>query len=235
LIGGAHEGRGYIRIRNPLIGGAHEGRAHSDSGAVDRGVHEGVGNFWIREVVKRALRMTGGHAFVAADARAFRLCYSLTMTRFPPARNRRLATEVYEEALRPCFLTIRAASHCAPFIAPELNDEIVAVLNAERLISRCQLYAFCLMPDHLHLLVAPESSGASVLIFTDRFKGRSTNASWKFGWRGRLWQPRSFDRVLRREESILSVCEYIIANPVRRGLVQYPDEYRWSGMIDPIP
>ena len=44
---------------------------------------------------------------------------------------------------------------------------------------------------------------------------------------GRLWQHESFDRILRSEEHLELKLEYIGLNPVRAGLVQSPEDYRW--------
>jgi len=44
---------------------------------------------------------------------------------------------------------------------------------------------------------------------------------------GPVWQEESFDHVLRSNESLKEKCEYIRQNPVRRGLVGQPGEYRW--------
>ena len=47
------------------------------------------------------------------------------------------------------------------------------------------------------------------------------------GVSGPVWQDESFDHVLRSEESLHEKIEYIRMNPVRKGLVQRPEEYRW--------
>jgi hypothetical protein len=44
---------------------------------------------------------------------------------------------------------------------------------------------------------------------------------------GPVWQEESFDHVLRSQESLKEKIEYIRQNPVRRGLVDKPEEYRW--------
>ena len=44
---------------------------------------------------------------------------------------------------------------------------------------------------------------------------------------GPVWQEESFDHVLRSDESLKEKCEYIRQNPVRRGLVQRAEDYRW--------
>lgn len=44
-----------------------------------------------------------------------------------------------------------------------------------------------------------------------------------------------FDHIARKEENVLAICEYILANPVRKGLVEDPTEWPYSGMLDPLP
>jgi hypothetical protein len=53
--------------------------------------------------------------------------------------------------------------------------------------------------------------------------------------RGRLWQPRCYDHVLRRDEAFDRTCDYVLANPVRAGFVENTDDYRWCAAVDPIP
>jgi REP-associated tyrosine transposase len=50
------------------------------------------------------------------------------------------------------------------------------------------------------------------------------------GAAGPVWQDESFDHVLRSEESLREKADYIRMNPVRKGLVQTPEEYRWLWM-----
>jgi len=50
---------------------------------------------------------------------------------------------------------------------------------------------------------------------------------------GQVWQRESFDRVIRREESIHAKVEYMIRNPVRAGLVRTAAEYRWLWVPGP--
>ena len=120
------------------------------------------------------------------------------------------------------------------FTRKELNDRVVDVLLNERLRSGCSVLAYCLMPDHLHLVAAPTEVRNSVLTFVACFKSISTRTSWRFGLSGKLWQPRCYDHVIRYEENLVGVCEYILANPARAGLVENPSEYPWCGFVDPI-
>ncbi len=52
--------------------------------------------------------------------------------------------------------------------------------------------------------------------------------------KGLVWQNESFDRVLRREERIQEKVDYIIQNPVRAGLVNFPSEYRWLWVAESL-
>lgn len=149
--------------------------------------------------------------------------------------NRRLGLDAYTEPGRVCFLTIRAHAGLSPFTNDQLNTVVLTALHDSCAKDGCDVYTYCLMPDHLHLLVAPRLAGSSVLTFADRFKGRATRASWAAGWEGRLWQPRYHDHVLRAGEDVLHVATYILANPVRRGLVASPEDWPWSGELVPLP
>lgn len=159
----------------------------------------------------------------------------MTPGRFTAPRNQRLSPEVYRQTGHPCFITVRAYQRQRPFTRFDLNDAIVDLLLGERLRSACDLYVYCLMPDHLHLIASPRIDGYSVLAFADRFKALSTRLSWQFGRHGKLWQPRFYDHVLRREEDLDRICEYILANPIRDGLVEGDDPYRWCALVDPLP
>jgi putative transposase len=79
--------------------------------------------------------------------------------------------------------------------------------------------AWVLMPDHLHWLIQL-GNGASLSALLRSFKGRSARRI------GRpIWQRAFHDRALRREDEILPAARYIIANPVRAGLVQKVGDY----------
>ena len=112
----------------------------------------------------------------------------LAATRHPyvPPRNQRLDLELYALAGQVGFFTMRSYGTSTPFTAPALNKAVVDVLLAERLRLAIALYVYCLMPDHLHLLIGPQEDGHSMLTFVDQFKGKSTRVAWGHGCRGKL-------------------------------------------------
>ncbi len=91
-------------------------------------------------------------------------------------------------------------------------------------------YAYCFMPDHVHLLVASED-GTSVEQFMRYFKQLSGYA-YKKRTDEHLWQVSYYDHVLRDEEAIRPIAEYIWQNPVRRGLVDSPEKYPHNGPLE---
>jgi putative transposase len=90
------------------------------------------------------------------------------------------------------------------------------------------LPAYCLMPDHVHLLAEGEREDSRLETFV-----RSWNTQTGFAWRrrhgGPLWQVGYYDHVLRGDESVLAVARYVVLNPVRAGLVMAPEEWPWTG------
>ncbi len=88
--------------------------------------------------------------------------------------------------------------------------------------------AYCLMPDHVHLVVQGTCADADLQAFVSSFKQRN-GFDHAQTTEGRLWQGGYHDRVLRRDESVLTTIAYVLNNPVRAGIVQRPEDYPWSG------
>ncbi len=86
------------------------------------------------------------------------------------------------------------------------------------------------MPDHLHWLIELRQGSLSNLM--QRFKSRSARAlNQAQGHSGSLWQKGFHDRALRREENVLSIARYIVANPLRAGLVKSVRQYpHWDAV-----
>ncbi|WLH23928.1 transposase [Pseudomonas sp. FP215] len=84
--------------------------------------------------------------------------------------------------------------------------------------------AWVVMPDHFHWLVELHSGDLPRLM--QRTKSRSARAVNKARQSsGVLWQKGYFDRALRREEDLKAMARYIVANPLRAGLVEHIGQY----------
>ena len=97
---------------------------------------------------------------------------------------------------------------------------------------RIQFHAAVVMPDHVHLLLSPRQDEQgwpyalpAVLKLIKGVSARSVNKLSDSS--GPVWQEESFDHVLRSTESFAEKLEYIRQNPVRRGIVQKPEDYPW--------
>ncbi len=149
--------------------------------------------------------------------------------KYHPPRNQRLDMRLYATAGQPCFVTARASVGRSPFNEAAFANTAIRCLLAQQAKSHCRLDVYCLMTDHLHAVITPDVEGASSLLFVNRFKGWCTRELHLLGWGGPVWQPRSYDHLLRREDDLASIFAYILHNPVRRGLCTSPEDWPWSG------
>ncbi len=107
--------------------------------------------------------------------------------------------------------------HCARLAVVELRR-----LHEQNIVNSL---AWVLMPDHLHWLLqlkGPIALSAVIKIF----KGRSARQlGLRMDTGGAVWQPGFHDHALRQEEDVLKVARYIVANPLRAGLVERIGDY----------
>ncbi len=85
--------------------------------------------------------------------------------------------------------------------------------------------AWVLMPDHFHGLISLDSP-LPLSRVVQRLKGRSAQRiNQRCERYGRVWQPGFHERALRREDDRRSIARYIVANPLRAGLVRSLGDY----------
>jgi len=90
------------------------------------------------------------------------------------------------------------------------------------------ILAYCIMPNHIHLLVDGLLPTSDFLHFMKTLKIK-TSREFASGNGTSLWQKKYFDHILRPKESMDSVAWYIWLNPVRRGLARTPGLYPFAG------
>ncbi len=104
-----------------------------------------------------------------------------------------------------------------------------------------QVWAYCLMRNHIHLIAIPAQTDSLARCFADAHVRYTRRINTREGWRGHLWQAR-FGSSILDERYLLAAVRYVELNPVRAGIVCLPWEYRWSSaawhmghtMSDPI-
>ena len=89
------------------------------------------------------------------------------------------------------------------------------------------VHTLCLMTNHYHLVVVTEQRLLSLGM--QRLNGRyAEDFNVKFKRTGHLWGDRFWTRFVEDEERLASVCEYVVNNPVRAGLVAHARDWPWS-------
>jgi putative transposase len=93
-----------------------------------------------------------------------------------------------------------------------------------------EVIAYCVMPDHIHLLAHGSSERSDLKAFMHRCK-QQTGYEWKNRRKHqrRLWQEGFHDRILRDKDPDEGVIRYILENPVRAGLVEDARAYPLIG------
>ena len=146
------------------------------------------------------------------------------------ARPHRLPRERYRIPGQPVTFAIRAE----PGLTLTRKVTAPLLVQALRFNARnhgCQLMAYCIMPDHLHLVARVGPSGGDLLDFVDGFKRRTATTLAPFSSGRDIWQERYWDRHVRSKEPVQNVIYYTMMNPVRAGLCENWRDWQYSWMM----
>ena len=113
-----------------------------------------------------------------------------------------------------------------------LRDDSIAQIVQDTLLfnhqKKYELICWCIMPNHVHTLIAPVEGMSLSEIMYD-WKSYTTHAINKaLNRKGKLWMMEYFDRYIRDDNHFQKVVNYIHNNPVKAGLVAEPADWRWS-------
>ena len=89
------------------------------------------------------------------------------------------------------------------------------------------VWAYCLMPNHVHLILTPEHPDALRAALGEAHRRYTRRINFRHGWRGHLWQER-FHSFAMDEDYLLACARYVELNPVRAGLVKRAEDWPWS-------
>lgn len=90
-----------------------------------------------------------------------------------------------------------------------------------------EVYAYCLMDNHVHLLVKCKEKHIS--LFISRVHSLYAKIfNKKYRYIGYLFQNRYFTEIIEDDSQFLETCRYIHLNPIRAKMVKKPEEYEWS-------
>ncbi len=92
---------------------------------------------------------------------------------------------------------------------------------------KVEVWAYCLMPNHIHLIAVPESRDGLMRAIGGAHRRYTRAVNHREGLRGHLWQGR-FASFAMDEHYLMEAARYIETNPVSSGLTRAPEEYLWS-------
>jgi putative transposase len=128
----------------------------------------------------------------------------------------------------PHHVVQRGHNRQAVFAADGDYERYLATLAELKAKFDIKVYAWCVMANHVHLLLEP-SDGAGLGLLMKRLAGRQTRYRNRVEQRsGTLWEGRYKSSVVQTDRHLLACCRYIELNPVRARMVPAPQDYAWS-------
>jgi putative transposase len=128
----------------------------------------------------------------------------------------------------PHHITQRGNNRATVFFDDEDRQTYLKLLAGYTEKYHLQIWAYCLMSNHIHLLAVPETEtalargiGLTNQVYT-QYLNRKLNHS------GRIWQNRFFSCVVENNQYLWAVARYIERNPLKVGLMEKAEAYRWS-------
>ena len=93
--------------------------------------------------------------------------------------------------------------------------------------SETEIWAYCLMPNHIHLVMVPSDEDGLRASLGETHRRYTRHINSREGWRGHLWQER-FHSFIMDEDHLLSTVRYVEMSPVAAGLCVHPEDWKWS-------
>ncbi len=113
------------------------------------------------------------------------------------------------------------------FLSEEDREHYLSLLNKYSGKHGLEILGYCLMTNHVHLVVVPQKEGSLARAIRDAHTVYALRFNKREELIGHLWQGRFYSCVLD-EAHFWSALRYVETNPVRAGLVGRAEEYRWS-------
>jgi len=129
----------------------------------------------------------------------------------------------------PHHITQRGSRRQPTFFAPDDYRLYLRLLRDRLPAAEVALWAYCLMPNHVHLVVVPAGDQSLAQLFGGLHKEYARRVNARLGWQGHLWQER-FHSCCMDEQHAQAAVRYVELNPVRAKLVERPDQWPWSSV-----
>lgn len=129
----------------------------------------------------------------------------------------------------PHHVTQRGHNRQDIFPAPDDFQRYLATLREFKQVFEIKVLAYCLMTNHVHLILQPGPDTAGLGLLMKRLAGRQTR--WfnrQHGRSGTLWESRYKSSPIETDRYLLACSRYVELNPVRAAMVERPADYAWS-------
>jgi len=142
-----------------------------------------------------------------------------------PSRLRR-----FQQSGQSHFVTFSCYRRQPLFATPELFDHFVRTLEDMRWHFQLRIYGYVVMPEHVHLLLSesPHTKLADAIHYLKLSFAKRARSLRGADQPGGFWQKRYYDRNVRDCREFALKLRYLHRNPVKRGLVKEPTDWKWS-------
>ncbi|HHE38852.1 MAG TPA: hypothetical protein ENL20_09810 [Candidatus Cloacimonetes bacterium] len=98
----------------------------------------------------------------------------------------------------------------------------------------CEVYAYCLMPNHFHFCLKQNSEKPIYRIFNDTLTSYALHYNSKYNLKGKLLQDRQQNKRIVNDSYLIAICKYIHNNPHKAGLVDDLEKWQYSNYLEYI-
>ncbi|NBB13813.1 transposase [Caulobacter sp. SLTY] len=127
----------------------------------------------------------------------------------------------------PHHVTQRGNRRQTTFFSAQDYAAYRALLADRCLAHQVEVLAWCLMPNHVHLVLVPATGTSLGAALAQTHRRYTVRINRREGWTGFLWQGR-FSSAPMDEGHLAAAVRYVELNPVRAGLVASPADWPWS-------
>ena len=127
----------------------------------------------------------------------------------------------------PHHVTQRGNRRLETFFEDDDYRAYLDLLAASCAEARVAVWTYCLMPNHVHLVLVPKEPDGLRRALGEAHRRYTRRINFREGWRGHLWQER-FHSFPMDEAYLLATARYVELNPVRARLVRKPEAWPWS-------
>ncbi|MDD4980058.1 MAG: transposase [Candidatus Omnitrophica bacterium] len=117
------------------------------------------------------------------------------------------------------------------FRNPQDYEKYLNILIKYKRRYKFKLYCFCLMPNHVHLIIEVENP----FLLNKIMRGLNLSYTLYFNYRyktvGHLWQDRYKSKIIHKDGYFLACINYIETNPLRASITANINGYRWSSYV----